>query len=113
VQARCLVAEYLRDAGFIVIEAIDGREAVAVLNSHAEIDIVFADILLPGSIDGRMLATWVDENLAGMPVLLTSGAADGPTDLGSRRFITKPYIYAAVERRLRELLHQRRRTQIH
>jgi DNA-binding response OmpR family regulator len=113
VQARTLVAEYLRDVGFTVIEAVDGSEAVAVLNSRAAIDIVFTDVMLPGAIDGRMLASWVDEHCSGTPVLMTSGAADFPFEMRDTRFITKPYIYAAVERRLRELLRLRRRSQLH
>lgn len=103
VQTRSLIAQYLRDLGYAVIEAVDADEAILVLKSRQAIDIVFADIRLPGSIDGRMLADWIDEHRTGMPVLLTSGAG-GAYDLAGRSFIAKPYIYATVAARLRELI---------
>jgi DNA-binding NtrC family response regulator len=100
------LAEYLRDAGFRVIEAANAREAVEVLSAEDGVDIVFSDIRMPGSMDGIGLAGWISENRSELPVLLTSG------DHGLRlhggfareRYIAKPYIYREVELRLRRLL---------
>ena len=103
VQTRSLIAQFLRDHGYAVIEAVDAGEAILVLKSRPAIDIVFADIRLPGAMDGRMLAVWIDQHRTGMPVLLTSGAGQA-YDLGGRAFIAKPYIYATVAARLRELI---------
>ncbi len=103
VQTRSLVAQYLREVGYAVIEAVDAAEAIQVLKSRSTVDVVFVDIRLPGAMDGRKLAAWIDDNCAGTPILLTSGAGEG-YDLGGRSFIAKPYIYAAVAARLRELL---------
>jgi DNA-binding response OmpR family regulator len=100
------LAEYLRDAGFRVVEAANAREAVEVLSAETGIDIVFSDVRMPGPMDGIGLAGWVSENRGELPVLLTSGDRSLYLHTGLRadRYIAKPYIYREVERRLRRLL---------
>lgn len=50
---RLVVAEYLRDCGFKVIEAAHADEAVMVLKQpDLRIDVLFSDIEMPGSLDG-------------------------------------------------------------
>jgi CheY-like chemotaxis protein len=44
VLARLLVAAYLQESGFQVIEAGSADEAVRVLNAKTPVDVVFSDI---------------------------------------------------------------------
>ncbi len=55
---RLTVADYLRDCGYHVIEASNAQEALSVLTSDIDIDIVFSDVQMPGTIDGFGLARW-------------------------------------------------------
>ncbi len=107
VHARTAGASYLRDAGFRVVEAVDALEAMAIFASKASIDVVFTDIKMPGPMDGIALARWVREHHPETPVLLTSGVPEiraTVMETWGRNFIAKPFIYATVENRIRELL---------
>ena len=51
---RMAIAEYLRDCGYKVIEAVSADEALAVLEHiEAKLDVVFSDIEMPGSLECR------------------------------------------------------------
>ena len=103
------LAEYLRDAGFRVIEAANAREAIEVFSSEIVIDIVFSDVRMPGGMDGLALARWIGEHSPDIPVLLTSGDRDVRFEKnlpGREHYIAKPYIYRDVERRLHRLLKE-------
>ena len=108
--ARMGIAAYLREAGFIVVEAIRADDAVAVLAAEPGIDAVFCDIHLPGAMDGIALTHLIRERHQSLPVLLTSGKREftvsAPIACGG--YIAKPYIYANVERRIRALIAERR-----
>jgi CheY-like chemotaxis protein len=56
---RILIADELRDAGFVVIEAGNADEVVSVLRSGTDVDVMISDILMPGSMDGVALARLV------------------------------------------------------
>lgn len=106
VMVRSDIASYLRDVGFVVVEAATAAEAQAVFASETTVDVVFADVRLPGDVDGFMLADWIARHHPHVPVLATSGSFSlrDPAILASRRFIAKPYIFYQVETRLRELI---------
>jgi len=104
---RSLVAEHLRETGFTVIEAANAAEAVVVLSTQTDIDLVFSDITMPGAMDGVALAHWIHERRGEIPVLLTSGAAAAPDAPGlsaAERFVRKPYLLEEVEDQIRRLL---------
>ena len=66
---RMPIAQYLRDCGYKVIEAVNADEAMTVLLHRDKIiDIVFSDIEMPGSVDGFGLSKWIRENRPGMDV---------------------------------------------
>jgi DNA-binding NtrC family response regulator len=107
IQARHAGASYLRDAGFRVIEATDGQEAMAIFASKIQVDLVFSDIKMPGPIDGVALAHWIRDHHPETPVLLTSGVLDiraTAMETWGKNFIAKPFIFATVEKRILELL---------
>jgi len=104
---RSVVAEHLRDADFTVIEAANAAEAVAVLSTQTNVDLVFSDITMPGEMDGVGLARWIGERRSGIPVLMTSGAAaipDAPNSFTKMPFVRKPYLLEEIEDQIRRLL---------
>jgi len=70
---RKIVRMQLIELGYPVIEARDGTEALRVLDSVAEISIVVSDLVMPGGVDGRLLADRVRATRPGVGVLLMSG----------------------------------------
>ena len=49
---RVLLADELRDAGLRVIEAANADEALSIFEAGAQVDLLFTDVQMPGSIDG-------------------------------------------------------------
>jgi two-component system, response regulator PdtaR len=102
--------EYLRDAGYRVIEAATASEAIAVLSSGTPIDLVFSDINLTDAMSGHALAGWLASNRPQVPMLLTSADRG---ELGRvavdtlRAVLTKPYDLSAAAERIRQMLSQR------
>lgn len=91
---RVVTAEILRDAHYKVVEASAANEALMILASDIRIDLVLADVLLPGAIGGLTLAGWLNANRPNVPVILTSGAGGAQRYMeGQDRlpFLQKPY----------------------
>jgi CheY-like chemotaxis protein len=108
VLVRMVIADYLRECGYRVIEAGSAAEAITVLTSPEPVDIVFSDIQMPGEMDGFGLATWVRQNQPGLKVLLTSGnarAANVAGDLCEEGPLErKPYHPQTILARIQRLL---------
>jgi CheY-like chemotaxis protein len=108
---RMVIADYLRECGFRVVEAANADEAVAVLEA-TPVDAVFSDVHMPGSMNGFGLAALVRQRYPGVAVTLTSGItrkADAAGELCmDGPLLAKPYEPAEVERRIRALLANRR-----
>ena len=102
---RAPIAEYLRDCGYHVLEADDASQAIRLVDTPGQVDVVFSDVRMPGELDGAGLARWIRSHHPEVPVLLTSGysAASShlPREVG---LIEKPYTQAQVLRRIRALL---------
>ncbi|MGA9322702.1 MAG: response regulator [Xanthobacteraceae bacterium] len=109
---RLVVAEYLRDCGFKVIEAAHADEAVMVLKQpDLRIDVLFSDVEMPGSMDGFALAQWTRANRPGLEVILTGSvprAVNAAADLCEEGPMPKPYEPRSVHDRIRRLLASRR-----
>jgi CheY-like chemotaxis protein len=109
---RLVIAEYLRDCGYRVVEAVHADEALLVLRkSERVIDVVFTDIEMPGSMDGFALAQWVRSNRPGIDVVLTGSvtrAVQAASDLCDQQdHVPKPYDPQTVHDRIRRLLASR------
>lgn len=100
---RMLVADHLRDAGFTVVEAFNGDEAISILTAGAPIDLVFTDVRMPGSTDGMDLLTFIKRTRPELPVLMTSGHLEPELAYagGAERFLSKPcdpdFVVAAIQ----------------
>jgi two-component system, cell cycle sensor histidine kinase and response regulator CckA len=99
----------LEDGGYRVLEAANGREALALLSSTRDrIRLVLTDVVMPG-MSGRELAARVAEARPGTPVLFTSGYTDGEIVRRgllepNAAFIQKPFGPEAIVRIVRERL---------
>jgi CheY-like chemotaxis protein len=102
---RSAVAEFLRDTGYRVIEAASAAEAVAIFASRTQIDLVFSDINMPGTMDGIGLVRWIADHHPGIHVILTSAIsyARRAREIGAG-FLPKPYRLAEAARRIGALL---------
>ncbi|AQR60971.1 response regulator [Brevundimonas sp. LM2] len=69
---RMVVSDHLRDVGFLVTEAMDGDEAIAILTSGLFIDLVYTDVRMPGVADGMDVLRFVRRTQPDLPVLMTS-----------------------------------------
>jgi CheY-like chemotaxis protein len=88
VLTRMVLAEELRDAGYFVVEASNADDAMAYLQSGNQVDLVFSDIQLPGSMDGLELARRLRVERPSLPIILTSSRRSPE---GVAIFIAKPY----------------------
>lgn len=108
---RLTVAEYLRECGFEVLEAANAAEAQAVLASGLSVDVVLSDVQMPGELDGFAFARWVRQRYAGLPVILTSGAARIAKDAAGlceqANFFSKPYDHRELAKHIRAVLAAR------
>lgn len=98
---RELAFEDLSEAGYEVVTAGDGDEALEILRGDQGFDLLFTDIKMPSSIDGRALAVEAKRLIPGLKVIYATGLADaGPADDGER-CLQKPYrrdtLFALVE----------------
>jgi signal transduction histidine kinase len=106
---RDYVVAVIRELGYDVVEARDGPSALTVVEREPRLRLLFSDIGLPGEMSGRQLATRAMKLRRDLAVLLTTGYARdtlsyrGPAGAGPD-LIGKPYTYAALGAKLREVL---------
>jgi len=92
---------YLRQAGFDVILAEDGFDALAKISDHQP-RVIFVDIMMP-RLDGYQTCALIKQNphLKATPVIMLS-SKDGVFDrargrlAGSDRYLTKPFTREAL-----------------
>ena len=72
---RLVAVEALRDAGYDVLEAGDGNEGLAMLNTTEHIDLLVTDIKMPG-LNGYQLAEAGLRLRPQMKVVLMTGYSD-------------------------------------
>ena len=91
-------AESLREAGYAVLEATDAAEALDILLSDEDVDVLFTDINMPGDMDGLELARRAHDARPNVRLLLTSGAIKPSREQipDDGAFIAKPYSPEAV-----------------
>jgi PAS domain S-box-containing protein len=70
---RELAETMLESAGYAVLSAPSGEQALDVLDEGAEVDLVFTDVMMPGGMNGLQLADQVRQRRPGTPILVTTG----------------------------------------
>ena len=99
--------EILQDAGFQVVEARDGVEAIAVLELRAgEVSALLTDVRMP-NMNGIALARVVHERWPQVGIVITTGALPTGLDLDlprGARFLWKPYGVTALLQQVEAVL---------
>src|ERR1700694_524942 len=70
---RMRAVDIVEDAGFMPVEAGDGGDAFAIRESRSDIDLLFTDIQMPGTMDGLKLAHAVHARWPSIKIMLVSG----------------------------------------
>jgi CheY-like chemotaxis protein len=99
---RLLANDILSEAGYRVLEARDGQEALTILEVHDDVGALFTDVNMP-HVDGLSLAKIVTERWPQIGVVIASGVADAPEGF---RFLRKPYDSQAVLEAIRAAVTQ-------
>ena len=82
----------IEDAGFAVAEASNADEAIKILQNRADIQAVFTDIRMPGSVDGCKLARAIRGRWPPIHLILTSAIVPDLSEFPAKGlFIQKPY----------------------
>ncbi|MEQ1715151.1 MAG: PAS domain S-box protein [Hyphomicrobium sp.] len=95
-EVREVTLQRVEALGYVVLEAASGPEAIAILEANPGIQLVFSDVVMPGGMSGFDLAQWVAANKPAVPVVLTSGFAEGASGqqqgaAAVRAMLHKPY----------------------
>jgi CheY-like chemotaxis protein len=112
---RAAAVSMLDELGYRRIEAGDAQEAMDIIESGAQIDLVFSDVVMPGPLSARAFAERLRDVRPDLPILFTSGYTDnaiihhGRLDEGVN-LISKPYARAELAQRLAQMLSTRSET---
>jgi len=89
---RSLVVETLQDAGHTVVDAPDGEEALSIVRSTDDIDLIVTDVRMP-RLDGYALARSARELRPGLAVLFMTGytGTNPPDGLDHAKTLHKPF----------------------
>ena len=109
---RSYVLTQIESLGYTTLSAKNGPEALAVLDSGAPVDLLFTDVIMPGAMNGRDLATEAEKRRPGLRVLFTSGYTENAIDQDGKLeqgilFLGKPYSRAQLARMLRVALREK------
>ena len=102
----------LRDLGYRVLNAKDAQSALNVIESGVSIDMLFTDVVMPGTLRSPELARKARERLPNIAVLFTSGYTESAIVHGGRldagvELLPKPYSREALAHKIRGVLAKR------
>jgi two-component sensor histidine kinase/CheY-like chemotaxis protein len=105
---RMRAVDIVEDAGFTPIEAVNADQALAILESRSDVDLLLTDIQMPGSMDGLKLAYAVHERWPSIKIILVSGKltltdSERPAD---SRFFGKPLEVKQMIAEIQEMIGQ-------
>jgi len=106
---RDFVVTQLGSLGYKTIAATDGLEALALVESGEEFDLLFTDVIMPSGMNGRELSDAVVSRRPGVKLLYTSGYTDNAIIHHGRLnegvlLLSKPYRKSQLARMVRMAL---------
>jgi signal transduction histidine kinase len=113
VEDDALVREYvvtqIRSFGYKTLAASNATEALAIINGPDPIDLLFTDVIIPGGMNGRQLATEALLRRPELKVLYTSGYTENAIVHHGRLdadvlLLPKPYLSSDLARMIRTAL---------
>lgn len=86
------LVDFFHDKNYIVFEADDADQAIAILDGHNDIRIVLTDVQMPGSMDGIKLAHYIRKRFPPTILVITSGVLSPTRELLPEHslFFSKP-----------------------
>lgn len=106
---RNYVVAQLNSLGYAVLTAANADEALKIIDSGKTVDLLFTDVIMPGSMNGRQLSDEALKRRPSLKVLFTSGYTEnaivhhGRLDPGVL-LLAKPYRKADLARMIRQAL---------
>jgi two-component system, response regulator PdtaR len=104
---RMAAVDELEEAGFHVLEVANADVALAVLEARSdEVQVLFTEVDMPGSMDGMALAEQVHQRWPHIRLLISSGyARPHPDEIPDRgHFVPKPYRGATLVRHIADMM---------
>ncbi|MEA0555253.1 response regulator transcription factor [Lysinibacillus irui] len=106
---REILKDYFLNAGYSVLEAKDGEEALQVFQEN-ELSLIILDIMLP-KLDGWTICRRIRKT-SNIPIIMLTARADEDDtllgfELGADDYVTKPYNPLVLLARSKRLLHHR------
>jgi CheY-like chemotaxis protein len=108
---RKFVDAQLRGLGYTVTEATNGHEALRIVETRPDVDLLFTDIIMPGGMNGRQLADEALKIRPGLKVLFTSGYTQNAIVHHGRLdpdvyFLPKPFRRRDLAAKIRQVLEE-------
>jgi PAS domain S-box-containing protein len=108
-EVREVAVSMLTELGYRVVKARDAASALVVVDSGIPIDLIFTDVMMPGTLRSPDLARKAKERLPNIAVLFTSGYTQNAIVHGGRldpgvELLAKPYTREALARKIRHVL---------
>ena len=102
------LSSLLEDYGFTVFEAGTASQAIAVLEANAQIQVVFTDITMPGTMDGLALSRHIRDRWPPTIIVVVSGNARPKEDAMATdaMFIAKPVDTSVLDATIRTIVAQ-------
>jgi signal transduction histidine kinase/DNA-binding response OmpR family regulator len=105
---RAAVVDMLTDLGYHVLRAENAEAALKLLEGGAKVDMLFTDVVMPGTIPTRELARKAQELCPGVRILFTSGYTQNAIVHNGRLdddalLLSKPYRKDELARKLRSV----------
>ncbi len=107
---RKLVGDFLRQAGYNVMEAEDGDEAFALFEKHRDsLNLIILDIMMPG-LNGWEVTKKIRET-SNLPVIILTARSEEFDELmgyesGADDYVTKPFSPSVLVKRVEALLRR-------
>jgi CheY-like chemotaxis protein len=106
---RALVVGQIKSLGYVALTAANAAEALNVIDSPRDIDLLFTDMIMPGAMNGRQLAEKALQRRESLKILFTSGYSEGAIVHHGRLdagvlLLAKPYRKSDLARMIRTAL---------
>ena len=108
--ARMVLAQFLRECGYDVLEAGTSEDVLALFRSGRRIDVILLDAQISGGLAGFTLTRQIRENFPGTEIVLTFGvvkAAEKAADICDEGPLERPYHPQEIVRRIKRLREKR------
>jgi len=104
---RALEFQLIKD-GYEVIKTVNGREAIKILDTAENIDLLMVDIHMP-MMSGFELVTYIRDNKqSNMPIIVVSkvnsnDSVNEALELGANGYLTKPFNLDELSNKIKEV----------